>query len=50
MDFVDTSIPDRVPSEPLPLECTPFTHVEDIKNLKLLAAKLRNVDEFAVKH
>lgn len=49
MDFVDTtSIADMVPSEPLPLECTPFTLVEDIKDLKRLAAKLHSVDEFAV--
>lgn len=50
MDFVDKNISDLEPVEALPLECTPFTLVEDVKDLKQLAAKLRSVDEFAVKH
>lgn len=47
LDFVDTSTSE--PIEPLPIEVTPFTLVEDVKDLKLLAQKLRSVNEFAVK-
>ncbi|KAG9132119.1 hypothetical protein Leryth_025189 [Lithospermum erythrorhizon] len=36
------------PVEPPPLDCTPFKIVEHVRDLKELAAKLRNVHEFAV--
>ncbi|XP_016500633.2 protein RRP6-like 2 [Nicotiana tabacum] len=36
------------PVKPPPLEITPFKFVEEVKDLKQLAAKLRAVDEFAV--
>ncbi|KAJ4980150.1 hypothetical protein NE237_010930 [Protea cynaroides] len=47
-DFVDRNIRDAEPVKPLPLESTPFKLVEEVKDLKELAAKLQNVDEFAV--
>lgn len=49
-DFVDKNIGDVEPVKPLPLESTPFTLVEDVKQLKLLAKKLGDVKEFAVKY
>ncbi|XP_055807561.1 protein RRP6-like 2 [Solanum dulcamara] len=36
------------PVKPPPLEITPFKLVEEVKDLKMLANKLRSVDEFAV--
>lgn len=48
LDFVDTSASTAEPDKPLPIEVTPFTLVEEVKDLKLLAQKLRSVKEFAV--
>ncbi|KAK2982108.1 hypothetical protein RJ640_023390 [Escallonia rubra] len=47
-DFVDTSVGCAEPIKPPPIECTPFKLVEEVKDLKELAAKLHGVDEFAV--
>nr|DAD47057.1 TPA_asm: hypothetical protein HUJ06_016994 [Nelumbo nucifera] len=47
-DFVDRKTGNVEPVKPLPLESTPFKLVEDVKDLKELAAKLREVNEFAV--
>ncbi|XP_043701040.1 protein RRP6-like 2 [Telopea speciosissima] len=47
-DFVDRNIGDVEPVKPLPIESTPFKLIEEVKDLKELAAKLQNVDEFAV--
>lgn len=48
LDFVDRNIGDLEPVKPPPIEASPFKFVEEVKDLKELAAKLRNVDEFAV--
>ncbi|XP_065851992.1 protein RRP6-like 2 [Euphorbia lathyris] len=48
LDFVDKSTGDTEPIIPPPLERTPFKLVEEVKDLKDLAAKLRGVNEFAV--
>ncbi|TYI47734.1 hypothetical protein E1A91_D13G195000v1 [Gossypium mustelinum] len=48
MDFVDKDIANLEPIRPPSIESTPFKLVEEVKDLKELAAKLRNVDEFAV--
>ncbi|KDP39663.1 hypothetical protein JCGZ_02683 [Jatropha curcas] len=48
LDFVDKSAGNNDPSLPPPTESTPFKLVEEVKDLKELAAKLRAVDEFAV--
>ncbi|XP_026425401.1 protein RRP6-like 2 [Papaver somniferum] len=48
LDFVDKNIGDTEPEKPLPLESTPFTLIEDVKQLKELSKKLRDVNEFAV--
>ncbi|CAN6990039.1 hypothetical protein IGI04_002415 [Brassica rapa subsp. trilocularis] len=48
IDFVDKDISEMKPVEPLSLEGIPFTLVEEINDLKDLAAKLSSVDEFAV--
>ncbi|KAH1032941.1 hypothetical protein J1N35_045115 [Gossypium stocksii] len=48
MDFVDKDIANLEPVRPPSIESTPFKLVEEVKDLKELAAKLRNVDEFAV--
>ncbi|KAK4382125.1 protein RRP6-like 2 [Sesamum angolense] len=48
LDFVDRPDSAVEPVKPLPIEVTPFKLVEDLKGLKQLAIKLRNVDEFAV--
>ncbi|KAH6826496.1 Polynucleotidyl transferase [Perilla frutescens var. hirtella] len=48
LDFVDTSDCTAEPEKPLPLEVTPFKLVEEVKDLKQLAIKLRSVNEFAV--
>lgn len=48
LDFVDKRESIAEPMVPLPIESTPFKYVEDVKDLKQLALKLRNVNEFAV--
>lgn len=48
MDFIDRTVGDAEPIKPLSLETTPFHLVEDVQELKALAAKLRGVNEFAV--
>ncbi|KAL0300277.1 UNVERIFIED_CONTAM: protein RRP6-like 2, partial [Sesamum calycinum] len=48
LGFVDRPDSAVEPVKPLPIEVTPFKLVEDLKGLKQLAIKLRNVDEFAV--
>ncbi|TKY46324.1 Exosome component 10 [Spatholobus suberectus] len=48
LDFVDTNLGDVVPVQPPSIESTPFKLVEEVKDLKELAAKLRSVNEFAV--
>ncbi|KAF8112094.1 hypothetical protein N665_0067s0015 [Sinapis alba] len=48
MDFVDKTILEMKPVDPLPLEGNPFKLVEEINDLKDLAAKLSSVEEFAV--
>ncbi|KAK9698312.1 hypothetical protein RND81_08G095500 [Saponaria officinalis] len=47
-DFVDTNVEGLEPLEPPPYESTPFKMVEDVKDLKEMAAKLRSVNELAV--
>ncbi|KAL0346917.1 UNVERIFIED_CONTAM: protein RRP6-like 2 [Sesamum calycinum] len=47
LDFVDRPDSAVEPVKPIPIEVTPFKLVEDLKGLKQLAIKLRNVDEFA---
>lgn len=49
LDFVDKDIGDVEPVKPPSLEQTPFKLVEEVKDLKELAAKLKSIDEFAVK-
>lgn len=49
MDFVDKVIEDAEPVKPPSIEQTPFKLVEEVKDLKELAAKLKSVNEFAVK-
>lgn len=48
LDFVDRSIDDILHVKPPPVEVTPFKLVEEVKDLKQLAAKLKTADEFAV--
>ncbi|KAK8962625.1 hypothetical protein KSP40_PGU016614 [Platanthera guangdongensis] len=48
VDFVDRNIKEDEIIKPLSLERTPFKLVEGVKELKELASKLREVDEFAV--
>ncbi|XP_011034310.1 PREDICTED: exosome component 10 [Populus euphratica] len=48
LDFMDKSTGDVEPAPPLPIESTTFKLVEEVKDLKELAAKLRGVNEFAV--
>ncbi|KAF9601051.1 hypothetical protein IFM89_015036 [Coptis chinensis] len=47
-DFVDKNVGSIEPVKSLPLENTPLKLVEEVRELKHLAAKLRSVDEFAV--
>ncbi|CAH2079523.1 unnamed protein product [Thlaspi arvense] len=47
-DFIDNTVNEMEPVKPLPLEETPFKLVQEVKDLKDLAAKLRTVEEFAV--
>lgn len=48
MDFIDKTVSDVEPVKPPPVECTSFKLVQDVKDLKELAAKLRDASEFAV--
>ncbi|GLT54158.1 hypothetical protein SLA2020_273800 [Shorea laevis] len=48
LDFVDKDIGTVDPIKPPLTESTPFKLVEEVKDLKELAAKLRGVNEFAV--
>ncbi|KAI7746260.1 hypothetical protein M8C21_000425, partial [Ambrosia artemisiifolia] len=48
MDFIDKTVRDVEPVKPPPVESTSFKLVQDVKDLKELAAKLRDVNEFAV--
>ncbi|XP_076892234.1 protein RRP6-like 2 [Bidens hawaiensis] len=48
MDFIDKTVSDVEPVKPTPVESTPFKLIEDVKDLKELAAKLRDANEFAV--
>ncbi|KAM1305908.1 hypothetical protein PS2_008402 [Malus domestica] len=48
LDFVDNNIGDVESVKPPSLKSTPFKLVEEVKDLKKLAAKLRAVNEFAV--
>jgi hypothetical protein len=48
LDFVDKDIGNVDPIKPPSLESTPFKFVEEVKDLKEMAAKLRGVNEFAV--
>ncbi|RVW34817.1 Protein RRP6-like 2 [Vitis vinifera] len=48
LDFVDKNIGDLMPVMPSSIEDTPFKLVEEVRDLKELAAKLRCVNEFAV--
>ncbi|XP_076896199.1 protein RRP6-like 2 [Bidens hawaiensis] len=48
MDFIDRTVSDVEPVKPPPVESTSFKLVQDVKDLKELAAKLRDADEFAV--
>lgn len=48
LDFVDKINEDFQPAYPPSLDCTPFKFIEEVNDLKELAAKLRGVDEFAV--
>ena len=49
MDFVDKDLADIEHVKPPSIESTAFKLVEEVKDLKELAAKLRSVNEFAVK-
>ncbi|KAL6228516.1 hypothetical protein ACLB2K_002465 [Fragaria x ananassa] len=48
LDFVGNDVGEDEPLKPPDLEATPFKFVEEVKDLKELAAKLRGVNEFAV--
>jgi exosome complex exonuclease RRP6 len=48
LDFVDKNVSAIEPQKPPPLASTPFKMVEDVRDLKELAAKLKVADEFAV--
>ncbi|XP_021888753.1 protein RRP6-like 2 [Carica papaya] len=48
LEFVDKDVGVIEPVLPPTMESTPFKLVEEVKDLKELAAKLRNVNEFAV--
>lgn len=50
LDFVDKINEDFQPVYPPSLDCTPFKFIEEVNDLKELAAKLRGVDEFAVQN
>lgn len=46
---MDKDVADIEPTKPPSIESTTFKLVEEVKDLKELAAKLRSVNEFAVK-
>ncbi|KAK7364714.1 hypothetical protein VNO80_13455 [Phaseolus coccineus] len=48
LDFVDRNPGDVVPVKPPSIDSTPFKLVEEVKDLKELAARLRSVNEFSV--
>lgn len=48
LDFIDRHNRDIELVKPLPIESTPFELIEEVKNLKKLAEKLHDVNEFAV--
>ncbi|XP_057506695.1 protein RRP6-like 2 [Actinidia eriantha] len=48
LDFVDKNVEHVELVKPPPIESTPFKLVEEVKDLKELAAKLRGLNEFAV--
>ncbi|KAF3456490.1 hypothetical protein FNV43_RR01141 [Rhamnella rubrinervis] len=48
VDFIDKSVADVESVKPPLIECTPFKLVEEVRDLKELAAKLRGENEFAV--
>ncbi|KAJ0443526.1 putative HRDC domain, 3'-5' exonuclease domain, HRDC-like superfamily [Helianthus annuus] len=48
MDFIDMAVSDVEPMKPPPVESTSFKLVQDVKDLKELAAKLLDANEFAV--
>lgn len=50
LDFVDKISEDFQPIYPPSLDCTPFKFIEEVNDLKELAAKLRGVNEFAVRN
>ena len=52
LDFVDkdSDVLHIEPVKPTPVESTTFHFVEEVKDLKSLAAKLRAVNEFAVRY
>lgn len=45
---MDKEVGDVDPVKPPPIEETPFKMVQEVRDLKELAAKLQNVNEFAV--
>ncbi|XP_030517572.1 protein RRP6-like 2 [Rhodamnia argentea] len=48
LDFIDKPVSSKECAKPLTMENTPFKLVEEVRDLKEMAAKLRGVDEFAV--
>ncbi|KAG2548909.1 protein RRP6-like 2 isoform X2 [Panicum virgatum] len=46
--LMDRNVPDSEPVKPPALDDTPFTFVEDLKTLEVLATKLKSATEFAV--
>ena len=46
---MDRNVTSLKPMKPPPLENTPFKLIEEVKDLKELATKLRSVNEFAVR-
>ncbi|KAJ1295468.1 hypothetical protein BS78_01G226800 [Paspalum vaginatum] len=46
--LINRNVPDSEPVKPPALDDTPFTYVEDLKTLEVLATKLKTATEFAV--
>jgi hypothetical protein len=46
--LINRNVPDGEPVKPPALDDTPFTFVEDLKTLEVLATKMKNATEFAV--